>query len=253
MQGRLPYQLQGPVHRLGLRIGLRFRHIRADGFRVVVRRGSTWDENAVARIITDRDYARPEHVIRADDTVIDIGGNIGCFTLVAARAATRGRVLVFEPDSGNFDLLSKNVALNGLTNVVATRNAVSGSTGVLRLFKGQHGPLHTTIASRVGGGQDLEEVPSVTLRQIMDQHDVKRCFLKMNCEGAEYGILYNTPPEYLRRIDRVALEYHQVDGEDKLTSGRRLAAFLQEHGLQVFEFTDFIGFDCGYIRAVRRG
>jgi FkbM family methyltransferase len=218
----------------------------------MVRRGSAWDENAVSRIVTNRDYDRPEHEIQPDDTVIDIGGNIGCFTLVAARAAAGGRVLVFEPDSGNFDLLTRNVALNGLKNVIPARLAVAGEPGVLRLFKGQHGPLHTTIASRVDVASETEEVQTVTLRQIMDQHHVSHCFLKMNCEGAEYDILYNTPPEYLQRIDRVALEYHQVGGEDKVASGRRLAAFLQRHGLDVFEFTDFVGFDCGYIRAVRR-
>jgi FkbM family methyltransferase len=253
VQGRLPYRLQGPFDRFAARLGWRHRQIRADGFRVLVRRGSAWDENTVLRVIASRDYARPEHIIRPDDTVIDIGGNIGCFTLVAARAARQGRVLVFEPDAGNFELLTRNVALNGLSNVVPARLAVGAEPGALRLFKGQHGPLHTTVASRVDRAADMDEVQTVTLRQIMDQHNVTRCFLKMNCEGAEYGILYNTPADYLRRIDRVALEYHEVDGENKLTSGRRLAAFLQRHGLDVFEFTDFVGFDCGYIRAVRRG
>ena len=250
--GRLPYRLQGPYDRVALRLGGQHRYLDADGFRVVVRRRSAWDENSVARVIVDRDYARPEHQILADDTIIDIGGNIGCFSLVAARAAHRGRVLVFEPDRDNFDLLTRNVALNNLTNVIAVREAVGGEAGVLRLFKAREGQLHTTVASRVGDAGDYEEVPTVTLRQVMDRHRVSRCFLKMNCEGAEYGILYNTPPEYLKRIDRVALEYHQIGGEDKVVSGRRLAAFLQDHGFEVFEFTDFIGFDCGYIRAVRR-
>lgn len=250
--GRLPYRLQGPYDRLAVRLGGRYRALDAAGFRVVVRRGSAWDENSVSRVIVDRDYARPEHRILADDTIIDIGGNIGCFSLVAARAAVGGRVLVFEPDRDNFELLTRNVSLNGLTNVTAARQAVGAEPGVLRLFKAREGQLHTTVASRVGEAGEFEEVPTVTLRQIMDRHHVSRCFLKMNCEGAEYSILYNTPPEYLRRIDRIALEYHQVGDEDKVVSGRRLAAFLQEHGFEVFEFTDFIGFDCGYIRAVRR-
>jgi FkbM family methyltransferase len=250
--GRLPYRLQGPYDRLALRLGGQYRRLEADGFQVVVRRRSAWDQNSVSRVIVDRDYARPEHQILPDDTIIDIGGNIGCFSLVAARAARRGRVLVFEPDRDNFELLTRNVSLNNLTNVIAAREAVADEPGVLRLFKGQEGQLHTTVASRVGNGGEYEEVPTVTLRQVMDRHQVSRCFLKMNCEGAEYGILYSTPPEYLKRIDRIALEYHQIGGEDKVVSGRRLAAFLQEHGFDVFEFTDFIGFDCGYIRAVRR-
>jgi hypothetical protein len=33
---------------------------------------------------------------------------------------------------------------------------------------------------------------------------------------------------------------------------RELAAFLVAHGIEIFEFTDFIGLDCGYIRGIRR-
>src|SRR5687768_5607412 len=70
-QGRLPYRLQGPYDRLAVRLGGQYRQLDAGGFRVVVRRRSAWDENSVSRVIVDRDYARPEHEIRPDDTIID--------------------------------------------------------------------------------------------------------------------------------------------------------------------------------------
>ena len=251
--GRLPYRLQGPVDSLLARAGLRYRRLDTAGMRVVIRRNAAWDENAVLRVIGDRDYAKPGHEIRPGDTVIDIGGNIGCFTLVAAKAASQGRVLVFEPDRDNFDLILKNVALNGFTNVTAERCAVAGEPGTLKLFRGDHGPLHSTTASRLEGAEVSDEVPAVTLPDIMDRHKVERChFLKMNCEGAEYGILYKTPAEYLRRIDRIALEYHASPGQDKARIARELAGYLRDQGFDIFEFTDFVGYDCGYIRGTRR-
>jgi FkbM family methyltransferase len=249
----MPERVQHEVDRLLRRVGSRYRTLRLDGFRVLVRRGAAWDLNAVNRIIGDRDYARPGHEIHETDTVIDIGANIGCFALVAGRAARRGRVLAFEPDAENFQLARRNAALNGLSNVTIVRSAVSGQGGTLKLYRGAHGPLHTVRADRVGAASAADEVPALTLPQIMDRHGVVRCgFLKMNCEGAEYGILYGTPPEYLSRIDRIALEYHASPGEDKGAVSRELAAFLQRQGFDLFEFTDFVGFDCGYIRAVRR-
>ena len=83
------------------------------------------------------------------------------------------------------------------------------------------------------------------------RYGITQCdFLKMNCEGAEYGILYRTPPDYPRRIRRIALEYHAV--EDKARLSRELAGFLDSHGSEIFEFKDFVGFDCDYIRGTRR-
>lgn len=250
-QGRLPQSLRIRLDRALRSAGVRYRRIRAGDFTVIVRRGAAWDENAVSRILIDRDYARPGHEIGPTDTVIDIGGNIGCFALAAGRAAGRGRVLVFEPDRENFDILTRNVALNRLSNVIAERCAVSGAPGTLKLYRGAHGPLHTVVPGRLGDAEVADEVPAVTLPQILDRHKVERCaFLKMNCEGAEYGILYNTPAEYLRRIDRIALEYHATENKDRVS--RELAGFLGDNGFRIFEFTDFVGFDCGYIRGIRR-
>lgn len=254
LHGRLPQRAQGIIDSICRRMGARHRRMRLGGFDVLVRRGAAWDENAVRRIIGDGDYSRPGHEIRETDVVIDIGANIGCFALVAGRAARRGRVFAFEPDAENYELASRSVRLNGFANVTVVRCAVSGARGTLKLFRGAHGPLHSTTPGRLGDAEIADEVPAITLPDIMDRHSIERCgFLKMNCEGAEYGILYNTPPEYLRRIDRIALEYHASAQQDKRAISRDLAGFLQKHGFEIIEFTDFLGFDCGYIRGVRRG
>ena len=117
---------------------------------------------------------------------------------------------------------------------------------------GTRGAPHTALVADIGGTNARLAIADLdTLQQIFDRHGITRCdFLKMNCEGAEYEILYRTPPEYLRRVERIALEYHAV--EDKTRLARGLAAFLVAHGIEIFEFTDFVGMDCGYIRGIRR-
>jgi FkbM family methyltransferase len=253
LQGRLPHRFQGPFDELMRGMGKPFRLVTIGQYRALVRRGASWDENAVQRILGAHDYARPSHEIRPTDTVIDIGANIGCFAVYAGKAASEGRVLAFEPDADNFDLARRNAAINGLSNVTVERCAVSGEPGTLKLFRAEHGPLHTTMVGRLESAEVADEVPAITLKQIMDKYQVDRCgFLKMNCEGAEYGILYNTPPDYLQRIDRLALEYHAAPHEDKEAISRDLAAYLTAQGFDIFDFTDFVGFDCGYIRGTRR-
>ena len=250
LDGRLPYQVQGRVDTVMRAIGRPYKVMRFDDVKIQVRRGS-WDEAAAIRVVGDRDYSRPGHEIGAMDTVVDIGANIGCFAVMAGRAAIRGRVFGFEPDRENHALAQRNAELNGLRNVVIERVAVAGAPGTLRLFQGAEHSLHTTLSSRHADGASGEEVPAITLQQIFDRHGISRCdFLKMNCEGAEYEILYRTPPDYLRRIQRIALEYHAT--EDKTRLSRELAAFLVSHGIEIFEFTDFVGMDCGYIRGIRR-
>jgi FkbM family methyltransferase len=248
--GRLPYQVQGRVDRVMRAMGRPYRRMQFDDVAIEVRRGS-WDESAAIRVVGNRDYARPGHEIRPTDTVVDIGANIGCFAVFAGVAARRGRVFAYEPDRDNHALAVRNAALNGLSHVVVEHAAVSGEPGTLRLFQGNENSLHTVVAGRNDHQAEGEEVRAVTLQQIFDQHNITRCdFLKMNCEGAEYEILYRTPPEYLNRIDRIALEYHAKT--DKSRVSRELAAFLVSHGIEIFEFTDFIGMDCGYIRGIRR-
>lgn len=253
LQGRLPYRLQGPIDSVLRSAGKPYRQMNINGYRALVRRNASWDVAAVLRILGGHDYARPGHEIRPTDTVIDIGANIGCFAVYAGKAASKGRVLAFEPDADNSELARRNAAINGLTNVTVERVAVSGTPGTLKLFRGAHGPLHTTQADRLQGADVADEVPAITLPQIMDKYKVERCqFLKMNCEGAEYGILYNTPREYLKRVDRVALEYHAAAHENKEQISRELAGYLRDEGFEIVDFSDFIGFDCGYIRGTRR-
>jgi len=77
-----------------------------------------------------------EQSIRPGDVVVDVGGHIGYYTLLAARAVgATGHVYTFEPERGNYALLATNVAANGYTARVTTVNkAVMAENGELRIF-----------------------------------------------------------------------------------------------------------------------
>jgi len=64
------------------------------------------------------------------DVVLDVGANIGAHTVpLARRVGPRGVVHAFEPLRAVYHLLCGNVALNGLTNVIAHHAAVSAEDG----------------------------------------------------------------------------------------------------------------------------
>jgi FkbM family methyltransferase len=69
---------------------------------------------------------RTLELTRPGDVVLDIGANIGWHTvLLAKHVGTLGRVYAFEPTEYGYGRLRENLALNGLTNVVAERLALS--------------------------------------------------------------------------------------------------------------------------------
>ena len=56
------------------------------------------------------------------------------------------------------------------------------------------------------------EVNSTTLKKIIDDHEIDKCdLLKIDCEGAEYGIIESLPTQYLNKIEKMIIEYHFAD------------------------------------------
>ena len=71
-------------------------------------------------------------------TVIDIGANIGYFTLLFAKlVGDKGKVISFEPEPCNFLFLEKNIASNNFIRVNAQNLALSDKTATMDLYVGE--------------------------------------------------------------------------------------------------------------------
>jgi FkbM family methyltransferase len=251
MEHRLPYRVRVPLDRCLNWIGLHEKTVKVKDLRVRVRRLSS-DEMFVANVILNEEYTSGGFGIGATDTVIDIGGNIGTFALYASRMAHRGRVLTFEPSAANYRLLTTNIAMNKAANVTAERAAVSDSVGTATLYRGgRDGGFFSTEDLLHWDASNSEQVPTITLREIFDRYELERCdFLKLDCEGAEYRILYALPEKYFLRVSRIAMEWHGVDDEaERRDKAGALAAYLQTMGFRLDAFLEFTGFRSGHIRA----
>ena len=55
--------------------------------------------------------------LQEDTNFLDVGANIGYFSLIASKKCSLGKVFSFEPDPTNYDLLKSNIALNSLNNI----------------------------------------------------------------------------------------------------------------------------------------
>ena len=218
--------------------------LRASGLQYRVR--TAMDVWVIKETCLDRDYER-DAALQADWIIIDIGAGLGDFTAYAARRSPNGKVLAYEPFPESFALLQHNLQLNDARNVEARPYAVAAAPGTLRLNIGsEHAVQHTTTAE----GAHTIEVAALTLESVFDEHAVTHCdLLKLDVEGAEYGILLNAAPETLRKIKRIALEYH-----DHTPAGThaQLRDFLIEHGFQVDVQPNPVHDHLGYLYAARR-
>ncbi|WP_157369535.1 FkbM family methyltransferase [Zavarzinella formosa] len=133
-------------------------------------------------------------LLRPDMTVLDIGANIGYFSVLFARAAgASGEVIAVEPESENFFLLSVNSLLTAQMEPEAApirthRLAMSDRSGTARLqvFErnlGYHSLVH-------GGGQRREEVTTATLDEKLAGWTGRRVdLLKSDTQGSELALL----------------------------------------------------------------
>lgn len=132
---------------------------------------------------------KPGHI------VVDLGANIGYFTLLAAKLIGEdGKVFSFEPEPKNFGYLKKNIELNHYKNVFAYQKAVSNNVGKTKLFICAYDSGHHTInhfegieAYRQGRrGETKEiEIDMVTLDNFLADKTGRVDIIKIDVEGAE--------------------------------------------------------------------
>ena len=125
---------------------------------------------------------------------LDIGAMIGYFTLIMARlVGEEGKIFAFEPEPHNFDLLVKNIAMNGYDNITAAPKAISNKNEKTELFLdrinlGSHS-LVTPGENTHTLGKDIIKVEAQTLDSLFRDYDGKIDFVKIDAGGAETAVL----------------------------------------------------------------
>ena len=129
--------------------------------------------------------------IKDDDLIIDIGGNIGWYSLVLSYKS-KPLVLAFEPDIFNFSLLKNNVALNKKDNIRIFNLALSDTPGTmtLYLYKKHNLGRHSFIRQRNSVG--TAEVETIQLDSFLKKQglaDRRIKLIKIDIEGYEFAAM----------------------------------------------------------------
>nr|MDQ6928749.1 class I SAM-dependent methyltransferase [Actinomycetota bacterium] len=124
-------------------------------------------------------------LIRAGDTLLDIGAHLGQFSLSAAAAGCR--VLAVEAAPTNAALLRASAARNGFAQLQVVEAAVSDRPGTLEFIA--RGPWGRVALSSDDGAGHLVPVPAVTIDEILAEFELNPTFVKIDVEGSEIPAL----------------------------------------------------------------
>ncbi len=144
--------------------------------------------------------------------IIDIGANVGFFAIFAASTFPEATIYAYEPIAVNFEQLRHNQKLNPQANIQCFKIAVCSHTGDVALTFDPNDSFTTaaSILKNPGTGHITQHVPCTSLFDIFKSHRLDACeLIKIDCEGAEYDILYSCPEAVLRRIDQMVIEVHE--------------------------------------------
>lgn len=135
-----------------------------------------------------------------DAFIIDCGANIGLSVIYLKHLQPEATIVAFEPDEKNFDLLQKNIASFGLTQVQLRKEAVWISNEQLQFAV--TGTMGSSITTNTATNSIA--VQGARLKDILNR---KVDFLKIDIEGAEYEVLKDIASQ-LHVVSNLFIEYH---------------------------------------------
>jgi FkbM family methyltransferase len=187
-------------------------------------------------IFIDNCYESPEILALGPfETIIDIGANIGFFTVRAKQLWPQARIVSLEPHPTNFEHLREHIELNHLTGVQPLNVGVAEKCGCLDLY----------LSPRNIGGHSMYKkegeakisVPIISLADVLTRTNSNGTglLLKIDCEGCEHAILSNLTQDMADRVACIIFE-----PERSLYDLKDLLDKLEQLGFETTEFGELV-------------
>lgn len=158
-------------------------------------------------IFVDREYEFGECSIQPGDVVVDLGANVGVFSRYAYAQGAKS-IYAFEPEPNNYECLMQNKP----PNCFAYNLGISSSIKAAGLRVDSTIGGHTLFDSDPNGSRTNEIIPVGCINMNYVCSEICRCpidFLKIDVEGAEFLVFQGMSVSNLRRVRKIAMEYHR--------------------------------------------
>lgn len=143
------------------------------------------DLKTFEEVLGNKVYLKKGMEIKANETWMDCGGNVGSFALLACSKGAK--VTIYEPDPYNCEMIKKNLALNGFEAEIKQVALVHNDLKEAVLFIGNNNAVWRNSIVKKWNNKGIK-VPCVNFDEESKNFDC----CKMDIEGAEMLILENT-------------------------------------------------------------
>lgn len=174
-------------------------------------------------------------------TIVDIGAHKGYFSIFAAQNTKKtSKIYALEPSSKNFETLKNNTFVNKIQNITTFNIGIYSEKKEVKLYlgKSENNSFFSEYQKSINNenNHSSEMVKTLTLSDFFEQEKLTEIdFLKLDCEGSEYPIIFNTDTDTLSKIKVISLEFHDLKNE-KYTPNK-LLRFLNNNGFNIAKFT----------------
>lgn len=176
-----------------------------------------------------------------DRDVIDIGANIGFFSVYFAKSLNRGKVLAIEPAETALKFLYRNLELNNVRNKVDVfEGVISDLSGLSEIKTIQGNEEYSTIGklihpSAVDKQYSLQKAKSFTLDDIVDQRSIDPGFIKIDVEGAENLVFKGAGKVLAERRPVILCELSDYLLKENGSSAIEVIKMIKEYKYNIFD------------------
>lgn len=180
-----------------------------------------------------------QKLLRKNSVFIDVGANIGYYSLLAASIIKKGKIFAFEVDKRALNNFYENINLNKLEDKIdVVEKLVSDKDGYERFIVSSESEVNR-IVGKSGSGKDFLKFPCIKLDSFAKEKNISFIdFLKIDVEGAEYKVL-NGAGELLKekRIKYLLFEVNK-NIKDYGKSKKYVFDMLNKFGYRIYKFVD---------------
>jgi len=185
------------------------------------------------------DLTKPfKEIIKPGMIVIDIGANIGYYSLVASMLVGKnGKVIAFEPELKNYAKLCKNIKFSKYSNIIPINKALSDKDGKIKLFINKNDASdHRTY--NPAGNRNAIEINAAMLDTFLSQKDYgcKVDFIKIDVQGFESFVLKGMNQIIKKNPNlKIITEFWPNGLREAGSSPKKFLEDLEKYGFKFFE------------------
>jgi len=175
--------------------------------------------------------------VKEKDIVIDVGANVGYYTLKwASDVGENGKVVAIEADPNSCEILKENCRLNKISNVEIFNYAASEKKEIVTLYTSKtHSGTNSIFSSKAKNSSI--KVSSITLDELLSDNFLEINWIKIDVEGAELQVLKGSS-KILQKTQNIIIELHEHILNQNGQKPQDIMDILKERGFKTKLFIE---------------